>query len=288
MDPNSSAESSNWTEPSLFCTTPGSITDIDRDSYSELSSENESAVWEQYLNLNFTSSESSGELLYDSSPSPTSIVKSQSVDARFHDAPGKVGVTTSTAFYPGANRYYLPSDLVLISQDMVYFYVHREVLQFVSRNHFHSLLLSQGEPAAFVDVPEHSEILNIILHITYGMSVNRFAPTFEMLSYAMSRLEVYGIVPKIEITSNSAFHDTLMLHASVHPMKLYILASKYDLTDLAACTSMHLLAFPLSRFTDEMAEKIDPVYLARLLMLQRKRMRDLKQVSPLVSCRNTD
>ncbi|KAJ8081785.1 hypothetical protein PM082_007631 [Marasmius tenuissimus] len=147
--------------------------------------------------------------------------------------------------------------------------------------------LSQGGPAAFVDVPERSEILDIILYIAYGTSVDRpgFAPSFEMLSYAVARLQFYGILPKIEITSNSAFHATLMLYAPVHPLQLYALASKYDLSDLVACTSMHLLSFPLDQITDKVAEEIDPVYLARLLTLQRRRMKALTQfmcVSPLL------
>ncbi|KAL0062785.1 hypothetical protein AAF712_010323 [Marasmius tenuissimus] len=76
-----------------------------------------------------------------------------------------------------------------------------------------------------------------------------------------------------------------MLYAPVHPLQLYALASKYDLSDLVACTSMHLLSFPLDQITDKVAEEIDPVYLARLLTLQRRRMKALTQfmcVSPLL------
>ncbi|KAJ8080333.1 hypothetical protein PM082_017166 [Marasmius tenuissimus] len=131
---------------------------------------------------------------------------------------------------------------------------------------------------AYVDVPEQSHILNIILHVAYGLSVDPYAPTFEMLSQALDRLPIYGIEPKIATTSLSAFHSTLMTHAPTTPIELYILASKHDCFDLAASVSPFLLSYRVENMTDTTAKSIGPVYLARLFSLQRKRLAALGEI----------
>ena len=199
------------------------------------------------------------------------------------------GTTTATAFQPGAYVYHLPSDTVLVSLDLVCFHVHSELLLIVSQNQFNSLLFpmisspgctpTQKRRETYIDVPEQSQILNIILHIAYGMSVTPYAPTFDMLSESLDRLPTYGIDPRIAISSSSAFHSTLMIHAPANPLKLYTLASKHDCFDLAASTSPFLLSHRVESMTDVTAGSIGPVYLSRLFSLQWKRMRALRQVS---------
>ncbi|KAL0563600.1 hypothetical protein V5O48_018464, partial [Marasmius crinis-equi] len=191
-------------------------------------------------------------------------------------------MTTSTAFYPGAATYYLPSDVAFVSLDMVCFHVHSELLLNISQNCFNSLIPVDHplniRPTCSMTVPEQSSILNIILHIAYGISVTPFAPTLEMLSSAMERLRLYGIEPKTAIPSCSAFQSTLMLHAPVHPLELYTLASKYDLFGLARATSPYLLSLPLENITNAVAESIGPLYLLRLFSLQRNLLAALKHV----------
>ncbi|KAF9269593.1 hypothetical protein L218DRAFT_969461 [Marasmius fiardii PR-910] len=161
---------------------------------------------------------------------------------------------TSTTFYPGANTYHLPYDLVLMSSDMVAFYVHLEQLLAISDNHFNSLLLPENlhkSNQKIVHVPEPSPILNIILHVAYGLSVTRYAPVFDLLSLAVHRLDRYGV---------------------------YLLAAKHDIYDLAVFTSSYLLSFPLTTITEDVAVEMGPVYLARLLSLHRNRLGSLKKI----------
>ncbi|KAL0572742.1 hypothetical protein V5O48_009222 [Marasmius crinis-equi] len=253
--------------------------------------------WEQAFNFALSHSDTShsDSSSYGGSQSPTALdnphSKSDEYDDRY-DIENREGTTTSTAFYPGADTYYLPSSIVLVSLDLVCFHVHPEVLRSVTNNHFNSLLPARQKGVTFIDVPEQSSILNIILHLAYGISVTRFSPTFEMLSEAVYHLERYGIIPKVEITPTSALHATLMLYAPSHPLALYTLASKYDIFSLASSTSPHLLSLSLDKITDAMAEAMGPVYLARLLGLQQRRMDTLKELlskqpplhSPTRSC----
>ncbi|KAL0058229.1 hypothetical protein AAF712_015096 [Marasmius tenuissimus] len=204
------------------------------------------------------------------------------------DLGSRPGTATSTTFHPGANTYHLPPDIVLVSLDLVCFHVHAELLLIVSQNGLNFLLSpavlssdyarTRRPQQAYVDVPEQSHILNIILHVAYGLSVDPYAPTFEMLSQALNRLPIYGIEPKIATTSLSAFHSTLMTHAPTTPIELYILASKHDCLDLAASVSPFLFSYRVENMTDTTAKSIGPVYLARLFSLQRKRLAALGEI----------
>ncbi|KAG7094987.1 hypothetical protein E1B28_005784 [Marasmius oreades] len=193
--------------------------------------------------------------------------------------------TTSATFYPGANTYYIPSDLVCLSSDMVAFYVHSELLLATSDNHFHSLVVGKdlrGTRRTVIHVPEQSAILNIVLHAVYGLSATRYAPTFDELSRAVDRLEAYGVHPSTEITAASALHSTLLSHAHVDPMKVYLLAAKHDIFDLAVSTSSHLLSFPLNKITEDIAIKMGPKYMTRLFSLHRGRLVSLKRLLSLL------
>ncbi|KAL0563601.1 hypothetical protein V5O48_018465, partial [Marasmius crinis-equi] len=110
------------------------------------------------------------------------------------------------------------------------------------------------------------------------MSVTPYAPTLEMLSDATDKLRLYGIEPKLAIIPTSEFQSTLMLQAPLHPLKLYTLASKHDLFDLASSISPYLLSFPIETLTDAAASSIGPIYLSRLFTLQCRRLDTLKRL----------
>ncbi|KAF9261656.1 hypothetical protein L218DRAFT_479691 [Marasmius fiardii PR-910] len=164
---------------------------------------------------------------------------------------------------------------------MVAFYVHSELLLAKSDNHFRSLLtgkdLRETRPA-LIHVPEHSAILNIILHAIYGLSVTLYHPTFDVLSCAVDRFDVYGVHPSTEITSTSALHSTILLHAHIDPLKVYLLAAKHNISDLAVSTSSHLLSFPLNQITEDIAVQMGPIYLSRLFSLHKNRLSSLKSI----------
>ncbi|PPQ71773.1 hypothetical protein CVT26_007607 [Gymnopilus dilepis] len=190
-------------------------------------------------------------------------------------------VSVSTTFYPGAQLHSIPPDIVLLSSDSVFFYVHSHILIAASENGFRGLL-PPPSPAkdqnSVVPIPENSVVLNILLHTVYDLSCAPYSPTFPSLVTAVNRLPVYGIPPKVRIAPSTPLFSVLLSHAPLYPLELYALAASHDLYDLAVSTSSHLLSFPLSTLTDQMAERIGPVYLKRLFFLHFGRSDALKRV----------
>ncbi|KAF5388260.1 hypothetical protein D9615_000363 [Tricholomella constricta] len=201
-----------------------------------------------------------------------------------HDGSGSPPplVSVSTTFYPGAHHQSLSPDAVLLSSDHVFFYVHSHILLRASDNDFHSLLppppSSSKHHDPIVDVPESSAVLNIILHTIYDMSCAHYSPSFSHLCTSVKRLPYYGVHPKSCFTPTTPLYTLLLSHAPLYPLEIYTLAASFDLYDLAVSTSSHLLSFPLSSLTDEMAEAIGPVYLKRLFFLHFGRTDALKRV----------
>jgi hypothetical protein len=110
------------------------------------------------------------------------------------------------------------------------------------------------------------------------MSCAHYSPSLEALIAAVHALKSYGMPLKARIVPTSPLFTLLLSHAPLHPLELYTLASSYDLYDLAVSTSSHLLSFPLSSLSDDMAEQIGPVYLKRLFFLHFGRADALKRI----------
>ncbi|KAF8192547.1 hypothetical protein BJ912DRAFT_1021817 [Pholiota molesta] len=178
-------------------------------------------------------------------------------------------VSVSTTFFPGARLLPVTDDIVLLSSDNVFFYVHSHILIASSDNGFRGRLpapvTSSKDDDAIISFPDNSTVLNIILHTVYDMSCAHYSPSFPALVSAVNRLPAYGIPPKVRIAPSTPLFSVLLSHAPLFPIELYALAASHDLYDLAVATSSHLLAFPLATITDEMAEKIGPVYLKHAL-----------------------
>ncbi|EAU84739.1 hypothetical protein CC1G_00258 [Coprinopsis cinerea okayama7 len=194
-------------------------------------------------------------------------------------------VSVSTTFYPGAQLNPAQPDVILLSSDGVFFYCHSHVLVACSTNGFAGHLPRPSPPIAsskdvdpFVSLSDHSTIINIILHAVYDMSCAHYSPPFPTLVAAVNRLPFFGISPKLRIAPSTPLFNILLAYAPLFPLDLYALAASYDLYDLAVSTSSHLLSFPLFSLTDEMAEKIGPVYLKRLFFLHFGRSDALKRV----------
>ncbi|KAG6817441.1 hypothetical protein H0H87_008609 [Tephrocybe sp. NHM501043] len=189
-------------------------------------------------------------------------------------------VSVSTTFYPGAHHQGALPDAILLSSDAVFFYIHSSLLLHVSTNSFHFLLPAQSpkQHDPIIDVQENSAILNIILHAIYDISCAHYSPSFPQLVAAVHRFQFYGVDPKSTILPNSPLYSLLLSHAPLYPLELYSLAANYDLHDLAVSTSSHLLSFPLSSLTDEMAQAMGPIYLKRLFFLHFGRSDALKRV----------
>ena len=192
-------------------------------------------------------------------------------------------VSVSTTFFPGAQNHALPPDLVVLSSDSVFFYVHLHVLLAASDNDFNSLLppSSDAKPGPLgpvVLVPEPSIILNIVFHAVYDISCSHYSPSFESLAGALNAMAKYGISLRTHVAPTTALHSLLLSLAPIYPLELYALAASYDLYDLAVPTSAHLLSFSLASLTDDMAERIGPKYLKRLFFLHFGRADALKRL----------
>ncbi|KAF7968624.1 hypothetical protein HWV62_29787 [Athelia sp. TMB] len=192
-------------------------------------------------------------------------------------------VSVSTTFYPGAAHDSQPADLLLMSKDSVFFYVHSGRLLRASHNNFNHLVPEYRKPdleqqASIIPVPEPSEVLNIILHAIYNMSCAHYAPPFSALESAVIAMKAYGVAIQDLVTRGSHIYSSLMSHAPLCPIELYALAASHDLYDLAVATSSHLLSFPLSSLTDEQAKRMGPVYVKRLFFLHFGRAEALKRL----------
>ncbi|KAJ7667965.1 hypothetical protein DFH06DRAFT_1184077 [Mycena polygramma] len=191
-------------------------------------------------------------------------------------------VSISTTFFLDAHHRPQLPDLVLLSKDSVYFYVHSDILLDASDNRFRAMLpispSDDDDEPPVLNISEPSPVLNVILHAIYDMSCAHYYPTFETLVNAVDSMPIYGINPKSTILPSTPLFTLLLSHAPLFPLELYALSAHYDIFDLAVPTSSHLLAFPLSRLTDEAVERMGATYLKRLFFLHFGRAEALKRV----------
>ncbi|KAF9462790.1 hypothetical protein BDZ94DRAFT_1260354 [Collybia nuda] len=189
-----------------------------------------------------------------------------------------VVVSVSTAFYPGAHSPL--ENLIFSSQDSVYFYVHSSIFSGDAKYAFRPILSAPLSDPRYevnmVHIHETSEILNIIFHAIYNMSCLKNSPSFGTIVTAIERMQFYEIGPKEYMAPSTPLHELLLHHMPRHPLEVYTLAAHYDLYDIARATSAHLLSLSLSSISDEMAIRMGPVYLKRLLNLHGNRTSALK------------
>ncbi|KAF8885185.1 hypothetical protein BD779DRAFT_695099 [Infundibulicybe gibba] len=184
----------------------------------------------------------------------------------------KILASISTSFHPGADGHPPNPDLIFSSSDSVLFYVHSHIIRAVSKSAFQPALIAPRSSDKYknsvVNVSEPSVTLNVILRMLYGKSCEQHSPSFEILLTALRHMPRHGIDPKTHITTGTPLFDLLLSFAPLFPLELYMAASHFDLYEVAASTSSHLLVFPLSTITDEMAEEMGATYLKRLMCLQ--------------------
>ncbi|KAJ7598670.1 hypothetical protein C8J56DRAFT_848529 [Mycena floridula] len=180
-------------------------------------------------------------------------------------------------------------DLTLLTNDSVLIHVDSSRLLAASANQFNTCIL-KGVPAIgpstrawigrhrFTGLLESSIILKIIVHTLYGDSCASLSPTFQELVKAVNLFPLYGVQPKDHLASNQPMYLLLLTHVHSFALELYTLAASFDLHDLAVSCSNHLLSFPLSQMTDDMASLIEPIYLKRLFLLHLGRVDALKRL----------
>ncbi|GJJ07043.1 hypothetical protein Clacol_001241 [Clathrus columnatus] len=190
-------------------------------------------------------------------------------------------ISISTTFFPGAQINQSPSDLVLVSSDSVFFYVHTQTLLDASQNAFNRLLPATSltqDSEAILPLPESSDVLNVVLHTIYNLSCAHYAPTVHTLTLAVRALKVYGAPLDTYIAPSTPLFTLLLANAPASPMSIYALAGEHDLHHVAVSASPHLLSFPLPTLTDEMAQQMGAVYLKKLFFLHLGRSDALKRL----------
>jgi len=192
-------------------------------------------------------------------------------------------VSVSTVFYPGAND--LESDICFSSSDRVLFYVHSQIIRAACEEAFSSVLSglpsSDAHHTIFIDM--EAAVLNVILHTLYGTSSALHSPSLETLTTAVGCMPFYNINPKKFIQPGFPLYTILLAYAPLYPIDIYSLAAQFDLKQLAVNSSSHLLSYPLSSITDEMAQRMGAIYLKRLMCLHYGRntaLRDILLVPP--------
>lgn len=207
-------------------------------------------------------------------------------------------VSISTTFHADANINGEPPNLIVISSDKVFFYVHRHKLLDASNNAFGNLLLAEGSdlaargPSLVVPVEDTSPVINVVLHTIYDLTSEPFHPSLVVLSSAIDSMNNYGLSICNYASPNQPLYQLLLSQAPYDPINFYALAAAHNLEDLAVAISPHLLSYNLSLLTDELVARMGAIYLRRLFFLHRGRLEALKRLllrppeqhGPISSC----
>jgi len=177
-----------------------------------------------------------------------------------------------------------------MSADSVFFYVNANTLLSCSNNEFGGTLSSckfqkqpntppkEDEDPFVASVPEPSDVLNVVLHTLYDLPCSHYSPSFATLSSSVTALRKYGVSVKTAVSPKSLLHAMLLSHAPTNALELYTIAAENELHDLAISTSPHLLSLSLSELTDEIAQRMGPIYLKKLFFLHLGRVDALKRL----------
>ncbi|KAI0633795.1 hypothetical protein C8Q77DRAFT_1209730, partial [Trametes polyzona] len=180
----------------------------------------------------------------------------------------------SVMFTPAFQIDGILPDLVLLSSDNVTFHTHRQRLLAASNNAFGGLLAQQQ---ASLRVPQSSAVLNVVLHLIYGMSCVHFQPALETTEAAIDALVAYGVTRE-DLAGSRPLHQLILSYAPYRPIEAYALAAHHNLEDTAVAVSAHLLAYDVSKLSDELTVKMGSVYFSRLYNLQRARLAALRNI----------
>ncbi len=199
--------------------------------------------------------------------------------------PGNTIVSVSTTFHPGASLLPSPPDLIFLSSDCVFFYVHTTQVLAMSVNYWNDLVPPKPtktkaleDLGPVVALPETANVLNVILHIVYELSCAHYHPAIDTLIYAVDAMATYGLPPKQYIAPSTPLYSLILNQAPMQPIIAYALAAAHDIYDLAVPVSSHLLSYTLHTLTDEIAMRIGPVYMKRLFFLHLGRLDALKRL----------
>ncbi|KAH9944110.1 uncharacterized protein BXZ73DRAFT_96607 [Epithele typhae] len=173
--------------------------------------------------------------------------------------------TVSTVFHPMLLFDGLAPNFILLTTDGVHFYVHTHHIIAVSMDRMGMLL--------------PSNVVNIMLHIIYGIQCLQYAPNLETTETALEALHLqYGVSIQVHAAPHLPLYQLILSYAPFCPLEAYTVAAHYALEELAIATSNHLLAYDLSEVSDDAARKMGPIYLKRLFILHQSRLAALHDI----------
>jgi hypothetical protein len=206
--------------------------------------------------------------LYPTEPSAATLISEEAGES-------SISISMSSTFFAGAGHDPCPTDVILVTTDNVYFYVHSSRLLQHSNNSFGGLLADLSTP---LNIAETSEVANLAFHALYGLDPSNYVPNLSLLLRAFSMLNLYGIEPSSVLFPNSPFYSAVVGLGAKFPLQTYSLAAKFGLEVLAVEVSKHLLAIPLHAITDDIAQAMGATYLRRLVFLHLGRTERLKEL----------
>ena len=177
-------------------------------------------------------------------------------------------------------RYDSPPDTVLVSNDGVHFDVHCSRFPEFSGNNFGGLLAPPPDRtnARSIQLPEDSQIINLILHIVYGVYFRPSSPSRQTLLATLRALHKYGIRPSFYVVPNSPIFDNLISSYANESLELYAIGAENDIFELARQASEHLLDINLQSLSNEVVMRIGSSYLTMLYTLHAARAQVLQRL----------
>ncbi|KAG8905801.1 hypothetical protein FRB99_008226 [Tulasnella sp. 403] len=216
----------------------------------------------------------------------------------------RINVSTAffpAAVLPGSGGR-LP-DLIIHTSDSVFFYCHHSILVSKSTNMFASLLppspnspldmdgvllgsvpSSSGgcewetpqsskppgfwsqSPSPFptIHIQQNSVVFNIVLHVIYDLSFERYGPTLDTVVEALSCLAHYGIHTPDQYSS---IWNALAQYAPTDPIRVYSIAAYYGVDSVCVTASQYTLGISLTIITEGDALTMGTIHLRRLTRL---------------------
>lgn len=111
--------------------------------------------------------------------------------------------------------------------------------------------VSSPSAPRFIAMDESAEIINLLLHAIYGISAERYYPSFETLSQLPAVLTHYGYAPDAFLGETSPMTRLLLNFTKENlAVEIYALAGAYDLEFVAQRASKACLGSPLTALTD--------------------------------------
>jgi len=203
-------------------------------------------------------------------------------------------ISVSTVFFPGAPHSTVPSDLILISADRVLFHLHTNRVLAPSTNGFAHKWPPQSNSVKSTNVPiilvpEPSLTLNLFLHCVYDLPCTHFSSSVEDISTCVTTIIKYGFPLSAYASQDGPLYNLMLSRAPTAGIQMYTIAAQHKLEQLAIAVSPFLLSFDLASLTDDLAGRMGPVYLKRLVFLHLGRSAALKRLlSPPLSYHTPD